>query len=129
VLRYLVAGQPPLLLRRPTGEVIELPLATHRLPLGAMAVGGYEELQVTLAPGDLVLGYSDGVTDARAPSGEFFGEDRLRRVVATTAAETPDQLVAAVRAAVEEFVAGAPLYDDVTLVAVGRDEGAARSST
>lgn len=125
LLKYLVAGQPPLLLRRPGGAVRELPLATHRLPLGAMAVGGYSQLEVELEHGDLVLGYSDGVTDARAPSGEFFGEERLLRVVAEAAGPageelTAEALVATVLQAVETFVAGAPLYDDVTLVALGR---------
>lgn len=119
-LKYLVAGQPPLLLRRPGGEVIELPLAKHRLPLGAMAIGGYCQLEIDLEPGELVLGYSDGVTDARAPSGEFYGEERLLRVVANAEAATPDELVAAVLKSVEAFVAGASLYDDVTLVALGR---------
>ncbi len=75
-----------------------------------------------LEPGDLVLGYSDGVTDARAPSGEFYGEERLLRVVAHSEVDSAEALVAAVLKSVEAFVAGAPLYDDVTLVALGRGE-------
>lgn len=125
LLRYLVAGQPPLLLRRPNGEVEELPLAQHRLPLGAMAKGGYCQLEVELEPGDLVLGYSDGVTDARAPSGEFFGEARLLKVVAEAKVDSAEALVVEVQKAVDAFVAGSPLYDDVTLVAIGRREPAA----
>lgn len=119
-LKYVVAGQPPLLLKKPGGEVRELPLSQHRLPLGAMAKGGYRQLEIELEPGDLVLGYSDGVTDARAPSGEFYGEERLLRVVANSEVDSAEALVAAVLKSVEAFVAGAPLYDDVTLVALGR---------
>jgi len=121
LLKYLVAGQPPLLLKRPNGEVRELPLAQHRLPLGAMAHGGYRQLEIELEPGDLVLGYSDGVTDARARSGEFFGEARLLEVLQRESVKTPEAMVAEVLKAVEDFTAGAALYDDVTLLAVGRD--------
>lgn len=118
-LRYLVAGQPPPLLRHRNGEVRELPLPEHRIPIGALPTGSYSELEQPLAPGDLVLGYSDGVTDARSPDGELFGYDRLREVISAAPADAT-QLVHDVLEAVREFTRDGLQYDDVTLVAVGR---------
>ncbi|MEM1207046.1 MAG: SpoIIE family protein phosphatase [Acidobacteriota bacterium] len=119
-LRYLVAGQPPPLLRRLDGRVEELKLPDHRLPLGAMIDGRYQEMEIEMQPGELVLGYSDGVTDARSPEGDFFGEERLFDVVARTETQDPDRLVAEVLGAVDAFTRGELLYDDLTLVAVSR---------
>ena len=79
---YLLAGQPQLLVRTTAGAVRELPLPPHRLPLGALLDGRYVASRAAVAPGDLVLGYSDGVTEAQAPDGELFGEERLVRVLA-----------------------------------------------
>lgn len=120
-LLYQIAGLPAPLLRKADGRVSELPLAEHRLPLGALPHGGYSALEVQLEPGDILIGYSDGVTDASSPSGEFFGEERLFDVVRAPFLRTPDDVLRAVLAAIETFAAGTPLYDDVTLVVVGRD--------
>lgn len=117
-LRYVLAGQPPLLLRRRDGTVVELPLPGHRIPVGALGDGAYECLEAVVGPGELVVGYSDGVTDARAPSGELFG-DRLAAVLAAAPAD-PDGAVAAILAAVDEHTENGIQYDDLTLVAVGR---------
>ena len=120
LLRYLVAGQPPPLLRRRDGSVEELPLAGHRLPVGAFRKGGYEVCEVRLEPGEVVLGYSDGVTEARSAAGEFFGEERLHDVVVTAVNASASDLVREVSKAVEAFSDSQVLYDDVTLVAVSR---------
>lgn len=124
-LTYLMAGQPPPLLRRADGTVTELPLPEHRLPVGALPDGTYCALEVGVAPGDVVLGYSDGVTDARSPGGEFFGGERLREVVARATGD-PKSLIHDVLAAVEAFTESGVQYDDLTLVSVGRPAESAR---
>ncbi len=118
-LRYLIAGQPQPLKRTVEGTVQELPLADHRVPLGALLVDDYRTLAVGMQPGDLVLGYSDGVVEACSPEGEFFGAHRLIGALAAGPAE-PQALVEWVLAAVDRFTAGTELYDDLTLVAVAR---------
>ena len=118
-LCYLVAGQPAPLIKRLDGQVAELPLPTHRIPIGALPEGDYSPLQVAVRPGEIVLGYSDGVTEARSADGEFFGTDRLRDVVAGFRGK-PEDLVQEVLSAVETFARGVLQYDDLTLVAVGR---------
>lgn len=125
-LRYLVAGQPPPLLRRVDGTVVELPLGGHRLPVGAFRDGGYEVSEIHLEPGEVVLGYSDGVTEARSPDGEFFGDERLVDVVSTAVSATPEDLVREVSRAVLAFSDSSTLYDDVTLVAIGRADRSSR---
>ncbi len=118
-LRYLLAGQPPLILRRSDGTVCELPLAEHRIPIGALPSGEYTPMEVDVSPGDVVLAYSDGITEAVSQKGEFFGSERLLEVLAS-ASGGPQSIVEQVEDAIETFTGGATPYDDLTLVAVGR---------
>ena len=118
-LRYALAGQPGLLLRRADGRVEELPLCQHRMPLGALAEGSYPLEEVAVSRGELVLGYSDGVLDARSPSGDFFGGDRLVEALAAAPAE-PAEALDSILAQIAAFTRGEDPYDDLTLVAVGR---------
>ncbi|HSM12614.1 MAG TPA: SpoIIE family protein phosphatase [Thermoanaerobaculia bacterium] len=117
---YLVAGQPQLLLRSRESGVRELPLPAHRLPLGALLEGRYQPTRTRLDPGDVVLGYSDGVTEALSPDGEPFGDARLADVFAHSG-DRPDEIVEAVLDAVAQHTRGADPYDDITLVAIARD--------
>ena len=118
-LRYLVAGQPSLLKRSRDGTVAELPLAAHRLPLGALPDGGHRLLEVPVAPGELVLGYSDGVIDCRSPDGEIYGHQRLSDFLAAASPE-PRVTVSSLLEDLTVFAAGCEAYDDVTLVALAR---------
>ncbi|HUO87095.1 MAG TPA: SpoIIE family protein phosphatase [Thermoanaerobaculia bacterium] len=118
-LRYLLAGQPQPLKRTLAGGVEELPLPDHRLPLGALSDGGHRGLDVQLAPGELLLAYSDGVVEAQDPAGELFGQDRLEAVLRSTLADAR-AMVDAVLGALDDFSRGEPAYDDVTLLAIGR---------
>jgi serine phosphatase RsbU (regulator of sigma subunit) len=119
-LYYILAGQPQPLLRTSSGEVTELPLPEHRLPLGALKEGSYRLSHAPMSSGDLVLGYSDGVIEAVSPAGEIFGTERLAQVV-REAPNGPSAVVQRVVSALEEFTQGSDPYDDVTLVAVGCD--------
>lgn len=116
-LRYALAGQPPPVRIRPDGELVELAMPEHRLPLGALNLGGHRLLETALEPGDLVVAYSDGVVEAQDERGEMFGDERLMGVLArcggTDAREAVDTIVSALRS----FTGNAPAYDDVTLVA------------
>lgn len=118
-LAYLLAGQPPLLKRCASGAVEELPMPEHRIPLGGLPFGDYHCLEVPVAHGELVLGYSDGVVEARSPGGEFFGLDRLMEIVRTAPPE-PGPVIDQVLEAIDDFSRGDDPYDDLTLVALGR---------
>ena len=69
-----------------------------------------------LAPGDKIVLYSDGVTEARNAEGEFFGRKRLRDVVAAHASESCQAIHEAIQAAVAAFTEGTPQADDITVL-------------
>lgn len=78
--------------------------------------------QIHLHPGDTLLLYTDGVTDAQDPSGAEFGRDRLDALLRQHRAESVDVLVNALVDGVQKHVAGQAPYDDCTLLAVRRLE-------
>ena len=93
-------------------EIVGLPLAGIDRP--------YEEIVVALEPGDTILLYTDGVTEARNPAEEWYGPERLRAAMAA-APETAEGLGTAVLADVRRFAAARPQSDDLTIVGFGRD--------
>lgn len=118
-LTYSNAGHnPPLLFRaRPNGHE---PL-TYLNPTGA-AIGLIEEFEfdeesVTLAPGDITLLYTDGVTEAVNPHQEEFGQNRLADLLQERSDWPAQELVRAVRQRLQEFTQSQPLTDDTTIVA------------
>jgi phosphoserine phosphatase RsbU/P len=119
LLRLANAGhEPPLMVPADGGPITWLESSGSLL--GAFARLELEERSLTLAPGDLVLLYTDGVTDARAPSGERFGDDRLVEVLGTARGGTAAEVVDAVCDAYHRFQDDEPSADDVTLVAIRR---------
>lgn len=86
--------------------------------LGVFADATFAEETVRLRPGDLLIVFSDGVTDALNGENEEFGEDRLRACVEANYKLTPAGLVATTLDAVRQFSGGAVHSDDATLVAL-----------
>jgi serine phosphatase RsbU (regulator of sigma subunit) len=117
-LRYANAGHnPPLLVRR--NGAVEM-LGEGGPVLGIFPEISYEEARCALEPGDLLLLYSDGVTEALNPAEEEFGEERLVELVSGLGDVPAAAVVEAIRSAVENWAAGHPAADDVTVVAVRR---------
>jgi sigma-B regulation protein RsbU (phosphoserine phosphatase) len=116
-LAYVNAGHNPPMLVRPNGRTPSVRLLqTGGLVIGALADVAYEVEAVELQPGDLLVAYTDGVTEAFDPEDREFGEDRLRDVVLDSA-RLPVQVVAdRIVDAVHAFVREAPQHDDITLV-------------
>ena len=100
-------------------------LETGGMVLGLFANAAYDEETVPMAPGDVVLVFSDGVTEANDPSGEEFGDERLLACLERHRGEPPAALLDCVLAEVRAFSNGSPQSDDVTVVAV-RFDGAAK---
>ncbi len=114
-MRYANCGHCAPLLLRAGGEVIKLePTAAM---LGAFEKWDCTEEEVSLATGDTLLLYSDGVTEAANPAGDEFGEDRLARILRESSASTAEDLVRRIVHAVSTF-SEASLVDDVTVVAI-----------
>lgn len=96
------------------------------LLLGVFEDIGLEEGVVTLAPGDRVVLYTDGVTEARSPAGEFFGEERLEEELrALPAALSAEEIAVALRETVRTFSGTDDLEDDMTVVVLRVPERAA----
>jgi sigma-B regulation protein RsbU (phosphoserine phosphatase) len=74
-----------------------------------------------MAPGDTLVLYSDGVTDAQDETGAFFGEERLQSVIRARAGRPAEQFLRALLEAVEKFGGEATQFDDITLTVVVRD--------
>jgi len=118
-LTYANAGHHrPLWWQSATHEIHEL--AALGIVLGALETIDLEECTIAVMPGDAILFYTDGVTDAMDSAGQLFGAERLRQVVATHAAASAQQLLAAVVQAVHDFRGTAPQSDDLTVFVVKR---------
>jgi len=89
------------------------------IPLGITSDAAYPQSETSLAPGDAILLYTDGITDARNRGGEDYGEDRLLLLMERLSREmTADEIVRTVADEVSRFTAGADQADDITLVAL-----------
>jgi serine phosphatase RsbU (regulator of sigma subunit) len=124
-LRLANAGHEPPLIVPGDGSPI-LPVNVEGPLLGAFGSLGLFEAEVELGGGDVVLFYTDGVTDARSASGERFEETRLLAAIEAARRQSGDGrgaaagIVASIRAAVTDFQAGVAPADDITIVALGR---------
>ena len=119
-LTYVNAGHnPPLFYRAAHKELTTL--KEHGLALGVMPGISLEEHEIEMAPGDLVLMYTDGVTDAINSREEEFGMDRLADLVMTNAHQPVECIVDEITRAVTEFAGEGIHFDDVTMVALKRE--------
>lgn len=118
-ITFASAGHEAPLLRPAAGGPARF-LPSEGLVLGAFPQARYEDRSLEMAPGDTVLLYTDGVTEARNGAGKFFGEERLLQAAADTPGHSPAQLIASVIAAVDTYRGDMPQADDLTLVAFRR---------
>ena len=117
-LRFINAGHNPPLLARANGTVEQL--ESGGLPLGIMEFSEYEAATAKLGPGDALVIYSDGVSEANNIAEEEFGLDRLIAVVKEHLASSASRIRDRVEQALSTFTGTAPANDDITLVIVKR---------
>jgi serine phosphatase RsbU (regulator of sigma subunit) len=117
-LVYINAGQNPPFIRRRTGE--HVPLSTGGIALGMFEGSRYEKGLATVEPGEVLVMYSDGITEAESRSGVPFDEAGLERVVDMYAHTRPTDIAAAVFEAVASHADASRFADDLTLVVVRR---------
>ena len=119
VTTYSSAGHnPPLLYRRPSnGEKPVTWLRPTGAAIGLVEDAAFGKAAVTLAPGNILLLYTDGVTEAMNKEGEEFGSGRLAAAVEQDANLPPQELVRRLRRRLQEFSGGRSLADDTTIVA------------
>jgi len=117
-LTYCNAGHnPPLVLRKNDGADSVSWLRPTGAAIGLVEEPGISSESITLAAGDTLLLYTDGITEALDTQGEEFGRGRLAELVQQEADMSARQLVEALRHGLQEFTRGRPLADDATIVA------------
>jgi serine phosphatase RsbU (regulator of sigma subunit) len=118
LVRLILCGHPaPLLLHRGMASALIVPDPAPPLGLGAVARGSYRPKTFRYAPGDVLLLYTDGISEARDSHGAFYP---LAKQAAAWSWCGPDQLVANIEADLRAYVGGA-VADDMAMVAVQRE--------
>jgi phosphoserine phosphatase RsbU/P len=120
-LQYVNAGHLPPLLRRRDGRFERVAGATgSSVALGMFEQATYDSRRIVIEPGDLLVLFSDGITEAENATGRAFDESGLEGVVAAHASDDPQTLGRAVLKAVETYTADARLTDDLTTLVLKR---------
>lgn len=117
LLHYVNAGHNAPMVYRKNGTKMEF----HRLEAGGTVVGLFENFPYTegsleLMPGDLFVGFTDGVSEAMNLQDDEFGEERLMETVRQCEARSAAEIITCLLDQVDAFTAGAPQHDDMTLV-------------
>lgn len=118
-LSYVNAGHnPPLLVTDGGASIHETDAGA--LPVGIMPSQSYEVLRTSIGPGERLVAFSDGITEAMDVAGEPYNDERLHAALRANAALETPALVATIIAEVDAYAAGAPQADDITLLIVTR---------
>jgi len=119
--QFISAGHnPAYLFRSATGKIEEL--ASDAYILGLFDFASYQSRTLHLHKGDILVVYSDGLTDAQNQQGEMFGEERLLQIVRQEAPSGSHAVEQKFLKAIEEFTQGTPQTDDITFVVVEKCE-------
>jgi sigma-B regulation protein RsbU (phosphoserine phosphatase) len=115
VFRYVNAGHNPPMLIRKNGNIEKL--ESGGLILGIMkSVTPYQEGAVTFEPGDVLLMYTDGVSEAMNPESVDFSEEELEKVASNSRGLSSGEMIAKIRHALELHTKGSPQSDDITML-------------
>jgi serine phosphatase RsbU (regulator of sigma subunit) len=118
-LSYINAGHnPPLILSSDGATVRELEVTTF--PIGINPSQAFEIATATLAAGEVLFGFSDGITEALNAVGQMYSDERLVAELHAYAGIDADRFVETLIASVDQYVADAPQSDDITLLVVQR---------
>ncbi len=122
------AGHPPVLYKhatgktwsfaRPTGRSVQSGGPPMNIPLGVVRDAIYGHLTIPMAPGDRLFVYTDGITEAPSPDGDFFGYVSLKDVLDANTKVSLSELKSAVLRAVYQHTKKGLTHDDATLIAL-----------
>jgi sigma-B regulation protein RsbU (phosphoserine phosphatase) len=91
------------------------------MPIGVDKDATWTQSSIQMNPGDVLLLYTDGIPDAQNIDGEFFKERSLIEIAQANFGKPADELQKSILDGVNEFVDGAPQFDDITLLVVARN--------
>ncbi|MBI4873051.1 MAG: SpoIIE family protein phosphatase [Acidobacteria bacterium] len=117
VLTYTNAGHlPPILIRRGEPRVLEV----NGMVVGAFPFAQWDESRLQLESGDLLVCYTDGVTEPENEYGEMFGDQRLTELLVRHASRDSEEIVATITESVRQWTGSSDLQDDMTLLLARR---------
>lgn len=122
-LTYVNAGHnPPLLVRRNSGKDHEMitPLTRTGIALGVDCQLPFQQNIVRFDPGDFLVLYTDGITEAENPAGEAFGVQRLQAILQNNVNKNASAIIALIEKTCLQFIASPAPLDDITLVIARR---------
>jgi len=115
---FVNAGHNPPFWVKANGGIEKL--TRTAIALGVVEQPQMQERTISLAAGDMLLLYTDGLTEAFSPAGELFGETRLMDALAAIQKHTADEVIVLVEHRLNEFIETIPLGDDLTMLSVKR---------
>lgn len=116
-IEYASAGMPPMLIfRNDTGEIEQLVLKA--MPLGAFVDFPYTMTESRIFPGDVILLASDGLTELFGSNQEPFGSSRVQKALKESEGRSADKIVEHILERANEWRAGSPLNDDLTVLTI-----------
>ncbi len=120
LLCYANAGHnPPILM----GDRGIRTLSNTGMPLGIDESNSWTQEEIVISPGEMLLLYTDGITDAQNSSGEFIDRKLIFNVAQKNVDKSVEQVQQGILDQVHQFVGDAPRFDDITLVILGRQNG------
>jgi serine phosphatase RsbU (regulator of sigma subunit) len=119
---FVNCGHVSPMIRRSSGSVDDL--TEGNMPVGMFAEAEFSCARARLKSGDFLVVYTDGVSEAANPKGDFYGEERLRDVLQGFAGDSVEELAESIQRSLSAFISGAAQSDDVTLL-VARYRGPA----
>jgi serine phosphatase RsbU (regulator of sigma subunit) len=123
-LQYVNAGHNPPIVVRPGMESCELfHLRAEAVPIGMFADTRFAATKFQLAKDDILVAYTDGITEAANSSGELWGLERLESLLRSCSQKAPNEIVERVLTEVSDFANSEPQRDDVTLLVMKVQEG------
>jgi len=118
-LRYVNAGHnPPYLVRGANGATEIIELCAGGTVLGLFPEVEFQEADIDLRTGDLLVAFTDGVTDALNSAGEEFGEERLKEVLRAAVGAPADEISTRLADTMRDWIGDAEQHDDLTFVVV-----------
>jgi sigma-B regulation protein RsbU (phosphoserine phosphatase) len=123
MLQYVNAGHNPPIIVRPRTQSCELfHLRAQAVPIGIYPAVQFEATQFQLAKDDILVAYTDGITEAANTSGQLWGVERLESLLRSCGRLTPGKIVERILAEVSNFANDELQRDDVTLVVMKQEE-------
>ena len=118
-IQYINAGHlPPYLLRKTNNQIESHRLETGGPVMGLLPGANFQQAEEFVAPGDLLVAFSDGVVEATSDTGEEFGDKRLLAVIQEMWDSSATDIRNAIHARLKQFTGDLPVVDDQTLIVV-----------